>query len=209
MIGHSGHRPLGFRWLLKWCTNGLFSVKSQAMKKVLVIGGAKSGKTRFSLTLGESLLSKGERGLYIATCLPLDNEMKEKVRLHKKERSSLWDTLDEPIRVWEAKGQHYGVFLLDCLTMWLLNVMEQAPAELEGHIERLLEWFSKTPRNIIVVTNEIGLGIVPQDSYSRRFRDLLGSLNQDMASVANDVYLVLAGIATNIKNGGMNVHRKS
>ena len=177
------------------------------MKKVLVIGGAKSGKTRFSLTLGESLLGPGERGLYIATCLPLDDEMREKVRLHQAERSHVWDTLDEPIQVWDQKGLPYGVLLLDCLTMWLLNVMEQAPKEMESHIERLVEWFSTTPQNVIVVTNEIGLGIVPQDSYSRRYRDLLGSLNQSMAQAASDVYFVLAGIATNIKEiGGMNVH---
>ena len=178
--------------------------KNKTTNKILIIGGAKSGKTRFALKLGEAMLSSGQRGLYVATCQPLDHEMKAKVSAHRRERSGLWDTLEEKIAVERASGptDHgfpHGVILVDCLTMWMLNVIEEHQGHEEQRIHHLVKWFKTMDTNVIMVTNEVGLGIVPEGALTRRYRDLLGLLNQEMAGAATEVFFVMAGMNLKLK----------
>ena len=175
----------------------------QMGRKIFVIGGAKSGKTRYALRLGEGLLSPSERGLYVATCEPKDEEMVEKVRAHKRERSSLWDTLEEKIELERAissiVNKHYGVILIDCLTLWLLNIMTEHPGREMDYIGGLVHWFDRSYCHVIMVSNEVGLGIVPDNHLARQFRDVAGRVNQLIAQVADKVYFMVSGLSMKLK----------
>ena len=174
--------------------------------KALVIGGAKSGKTGFALSLAESILAHGKRGLYVATCQPMDDEMKAKVAAHQQERSPIWDTLEEHIAIEKAtiltsRGRTHGVILVDCLTLWMLNIMEHFPNREKEQISRLVKWYRSVAENVIMVTNEVGLGIVPEGAFTRRYRELLGYLNQEIARVSQEVFFVMAGLHMKLKGG--------
>ncbi len=163
-----------------------------------IIGGARSGKSGFAEKNAVSF--KGERA-YIATATALDDEMKERIDKHKKERSGKWDTFEEPVEIAplikELSGR-YDVILLDCLTLWLSN-MFQNEANIEGEIEKLTSTLENIKSPIFIVSNETGMGIVPDNPLARKFRDMSGIMNQKVAFVADEVYMVVAGIPMRIK----------
>jgi adenosylcobinamide kinase / adenosylcobinamide-phosphate guanylyltransferase len=169
-------------------------------KIIFVLGGAKSGKSSFALKKAEQLSGKKA---YIATAEPLDDEMKERIDKHKRERGKDWDAIEEPRKIADiirTGSGKYSIFLVDCLTLWLSNLLchderaEEAIAEFLNSL-RLTSHSSY----FFIVSNEVGMGIVPDNALSRRFRDLAGHLNQQMASIADEVYLVTAGIPLRIK----------
>ncbi len=179
------------------------------MKLAFVIGGARSGKSSFALK--EAARVK-DRKVYIATAEAIDEEMKERIRKHKDERGSEWDTHEEPIKLSEViagLADRYKVILIDCLTIWLSNILlrtqvEETEQELpEESIGKLIDGLSNlitiNGLNIIIVSNEVGMGIVPDNALARRFRDLAGMLNQKIAEIADEVFLVTAGIPLKIK----------
>ena len=169
-------------------------------KITFVIGGARSGKSSFALGRASEL--PGQKA-YIATAEAFDAEMEERIAKHKEERGSNWDTIEEPFSIVGAINTlsgKYEVILIDCLTLWLSNLLCNN-GEAEKAIEDLLFSLRLTPHalRLFIVSNEVGMGIVPDNELARRFRDLAGTLNQKMAAVADEVYLVAAGIPVRIK----------
>lgn len=166
---------------------------------VFVIGGARSGKSSFALS--EAAKVSGRKA-YIATAEALDKEMKDRIEKHRKERSKEWDTLEEPLKIADAikktAGSYNGV-ILDCLTLWLSNII-QAELDVALQIENFISTLSaRHSSRVYIVSNEVGMGIVPDNELARKFRDLAGMLNQKVAELSDDVYLVTAGIPLKIK----------
>jgi adenosylcobinamide kinase/adenosylcobinamide-phosphate guanylyltransferase len=168
-------------------------------KIIFVLGGAKSGKSCFALAKAETFSG---RKAYIATAEPLDDEMKERIQKHKGQRGDDWETFEEPKdigRVLKEVEEGYSAVVIDCLTLWLSNLLLSVKApdtEIELFLSRLREG-RHSP--FFIVSNEVGMGIVPDNALSRRFRDLAGRLNQEVAAIADEVYLVTAGIPLRIK----------
>ncbi len=172
-----------------------------AGKIYFITGGARSGKSAFGEQLADGLAGKRA---YIATAQALDPEMVTRIEHHRKRRGTSWDTFEEPLAVADLlrklSGQ-YQTVLLDCLTLWLSNIM--AHAEGDGDItarsEDLVAAVKGFGSACIVVSNEVGLGIVPDNPLARQFRDRAGVLNQKMAKIANEAYFMAAGIPMRIK----------
>ena len=176
-------------------------------KIVLVTGGCRSGKSRLAQKLAEAA---GLRRLYIATAPVLDAEMEERIVRHRQERAQRkWATCEETLDLVRAFGEHTGFdsVLCDCLTLWVNNLLYQTEQQEktmgEDDITQLAQEVVKAARQypgvVHFVTNEVGLGIVPADALSRRFRDLAGRCNQLMAEAADEVYFVVSGIPLKIK----------
>ncbi|MFQ5736395.1 MAG: bifunctional adenosylcobinamide kinase/adenosylcobinamide-phosphate guanylyltransferase [Thermodesulfobacteriota bacterium] len=168
-------------------------------KFVFVIGGARSGKSAFALKLAGALPSPRR---YLATALALDQEMRERVEAHKKERGGGWETIEEPRDVGGAlHAIGDGVVLVDCLTLWLTNLVEAGltDAEIEEEARRLCAAACGSKAAVIAVSNEVGLGIVPANGLARRFRDLSGMVNRLCAEAAAEVYFLAAGIPMRMK----------
>lgn len=165
-----------------------------------IVGGARSGKSGFALKLAGELYGPGA---YIATARALDPEMKERIERHKKDRGPGWEAFEEPVDVTEkiAALKGYGVIVLDCLTLWLMNLVDAGldDGEIKRRADRLASECNRTGAPVIAVSNELGLGIVPENALARRFRDLAGSMNQIMAGAATDVFFVAAGIPLKMK----------
>ena len=163
-----------------------------------IIGGARSGKSSFALQKASAL--PGSKA-YIATAQALDNEMRERIEKHKKERPEEWMTFEEPLNISalikDIQDKH-DVILLDCLTLWLSNLMLNN-LDLEKEIDLFCSSLFTVNSFTFIVSNEVGMGIVPENELSRRFRDLSGYLNRKVAEIADEVYLVTAGIPIKIK----------
>ena len=190
-------------------------------KIIFITGGARSGKSSFALN--EASKINGKKA-YIATAEALDDEMKERIEKHKKNRSQEWDTYEEPANISSVLSEireKYRVVVLDCLTLWLSNILtrtqsaehppnnrragrtQTADKNIQEFID-VLKDFSVCSLgsgfcNLYVVSNEVGMGVVPDNELAREFRDLAGFLNQRVAEIADEVYLVTAGIPIKIK----------
>ena len=163
-----------------------------------VIGGARSGKSGFALSCASAVPG---RKAYIATAQALDDEMKERIRRHREERPGEWETHEEPLDIAaliKNIGGDYDVILIDCLTLWTSNLLLSGE-DMERRFASLHSSLNACGAALFIVSNEVGSGIVPDTPLSRRFRDLAGSLNQKVAGIADDVYLVTAGIPLKIK----------
>ncbi|MDW8135807.1 MAG: bifunctional adenosylcobinamide kinase/adenosylcobinamide-phosphate guanylyltransferase [Thermodesulfobacterium sp.] len=172
---------------------------------ILILGGAKSGKSKFALEYAENL-SFIKNFYYLATAQALDEEMKEKIEKHQRERKEFWKLIEEPIEIkekLELLNESGNLILIDCLTLWITNLMEK---NLEIEIKfreflEILESFSKKEdRGVICVGNEVGLGLVPENFLGRKFRDYAGLLNQRVANLAKEVYFLVAGCPIKIKH---------
>ena len=163
-----------------------------------ILGGSRSGKSSFALVCASKLL--GSKA-FIATAQAFDEEMKERIERHKKERSADWTTFEEPTalpQILSRISEDHDVIIVDCLTLWLSNLIMNDTA-VDADIESLLSAAATCPSCIFIVSNEVGMGIVPENALARRFRDLAGTLNRRVAEIANVVYLVAAGIPLKIK----------
>ena len=174
-------------------------------KIVFITGGARSGKSRFALK--EASLVQG-RKVFIATAEAVDSEMKERIERHRSDRGDGWETIEEPLLIAEVidsvSKKPYAV-VLDCLTVWLANVMQAGPdahKEIENLIGTLKRFSGSSAASLFIVSNEVGMGIVPANEMARKFRDHAGMLNQKVAEVANEVYWTVAGIPVKIKGEG-------
>ena len=169
--------------------------------KILVLGGCRSGKSGHALQLAESL---GQKRIFVATCVPYDEEMQQRVDRHRQERDDTWTTLEVPLELAAAirtHGPSAEVMLVDCLTLWLSNLLMETEA-----VERIRERFNdladavrSAPNPVILVSNEVGAGIVPENRLARRYRDLAGWANQAMAAACDRVDWTVAGIPVTIK----------
>ncbi len=170
----------------------------------LILGGAKSGKTALALDLAHKATG-ADRLVYIATAQAHDDEMRQRIRHHQGERGPRWSTLEEPLDLTGALAQADGpraVLLVDCLTLWLSNLMTQAGLEAGAVRARGQELCLALPglkARVILVANEVGLGIVPDNALARAFRDCAGQLNQALAKVCHNVILVAAGLPLALK----------
>jgi adenosylcobinamide kinase/adenosylcobinamide-phosphate guanylyltransferase len=163
-----------------------------------ILGGSRSGKSSFALDCASKL--PGSKA-FIATAQAFDEEMKERIERHKKERSVDWKTFEEPTalpQILSRISEDHDVIIVDCLTLWLSNLIMNDTA-VDADIESLLSAAATCPSCIFIVSNEVGMGIVPENALARRFRDLAGTLNRRVAEIANEVYLVAAGIPLKIK----------
>ncbi len=169
---------------------------------IFVTGGARSGKSGFAARLAEEA---GGRPIYLATATPDDSEMSARIERHKSERGDGWDTVEEPLEVAAALSgiKANGALVLDCITLWLTNLLME---DLEGFESVAVEKASELVRALkdfdgsaIVVSNEVGMGIVPENALARRFRDVAGTVNRMIAEAASEVYLVVSGLPVKIK----------
>ena len=170
---------------------------------ILITGGCRSGKSSHALTLASQV--EGPRKLFVATCVAGDHEMRQRVRRHQKERGPEWQTLEEPVdlvRAIELHGPRSDLILVDCLTLWVSNMMAAGADETAflGKLEKLRQTASHPPCPLIFVTNEVGAGIVPENPLARRFRDFSGWTNQRMAAACDTVIWMVAGIAVPVKS---------
>ena len=177
-------------------------------KIILITGGARSGKSSYALELAESL---AERKLFVATCPDLDAEMADRVDRHKKERQGRgWATIESQIdlaSVFTTQAGDYDVVLVDCITLWVNNILyvheQQSAAVNDSTIAELcstwLEHAGRLQASVILVTNEVGLGVVPDNVLARKYRDLVGTCNQLIAKRADEVVLVSCGLPLRLK----------
>ena len=169
------------------------------MNIVLIGGGSRSGKSRHALALARS---RGSRLGYVATALALDQEMRERVARHRQERGAGFVTVEEPLDVaglLEKRADEFDAVVVDCLTLWLSNLLLNGRRDIEGEGKRLLSAASTAPSCILLVANEVGCGIVPENPLTRRFRDWAGWLNQRAAEAASEVYWMVFGCPLRIK----------
>jgi len=171
------------------------------MPKILITGGTRSGKSDFAQKTAENYINDGLTGIYLATSVATDPEMSERIRLHREKRKEKWLTIEEPVKISEiiVKYFDYTVILIDCITLWLNNIIFYCPEGFEKKISEFTSILSKTNANIIMVSNELGMGIVPDNKISRDFRDRAGFLNQEIAKICDDVYFVVAGLPLKLK----------
>lgn len=175
---------------------------------VLVLGGARSGKSAFAQQLARE--RGGASVLFVATAEAGDEEMRRRIANHRRERPAAWRTLEAPRGVAAALQAHYRgerAVLLDCLTLLVANLLGEvdhplAPAAEErvlAEIRTLLNVARALPAHVILVSNEVGLGLVPTTPLGRAYRDLLGLVNQRVAQAADEVYFLVAGIPMRVK----------
>jgi adenosylcobinamide kinase/adenosylcobinamide-phosphate guanylyltransferase len=165
---------------------------------VLVLGGARSGKSAFAERLVEE---SGLAPIYVATAEAGDPEMIDRIATHRKQRGTAWRTIEVRDRLEEALAAEAGegrAVLVDCLTLWLSNLM-LAGADIEARTQALAEKAAALPGLVIFVSNEVGLGIVPDTPLGRRFRDAQGRLNQTIAAIADRVVFMAAGLPLYLK----------
>jgi adenosylcobinamide kinase/adenosylcobinamide-phosphate guanylyltransferase len=166
---------------------------------VLVLGGARSGKTTFAERLA---MRSGNKPAYLATAETLDREMAERVETHRRARAGRFATIEEPINLSDAlleASKDHDVILVDCLTLWISNLLGRGfnvARQVDGLGETLQEIRSA---QVILVSNEVGLGIVPDNALARTFRDLAGSAHQRLAEICDHVYFVAAGLPMTLK----------
>ena len=164
---------------------------------ILVTGGARSGKSALAERLAQSC---GNKVIYIATSEPFDDEMQSRIDRHRARRDAGWRTVDAPLELPDMLVQTDGNAprLVDCLTMWLNNLIYHN-RDVADEVDRLIKVISEQQADLVMVTNEIGSGLVPQTAEARKFRDLAGELNQMVAQAASQVYLSVSGIPVKIK----------
>ncbi len=170
----------------------------------LILGGMRSGKSSYA----QQLASGGERVLFVATAEAGDREMEARIRAHRDSRPADWNTLEEPVELVEALGpvlRSYDTVLLDCLTLWVSNALlrerdaESARRVIISRAKKLLELILDSDCSWIVVSNEVGLGLVPATELGRVYADVLGRVNQAVAADADEVYFMAAGLPIRLK----------
>ncbi|MFZ1745397.1 MAG: bifunctional adenosylcobinamide kinase/adenosylcobinamide-phosphate guanylyltransferase [Nitrospirales bacterium] len=171
-----------------------------ASRLIFVLGGARSGKSSFALQRGKA---KSPRA-FVATGEPFDHEMASRIQKHQRSRGRGWVTIEMSTRIseWLAEqGSGYPSIVVDCLTLWLNNLLREKvrPSQVPTHVRAFLRSARACPGQIVVVSNELGLGLVPGDVISRSFRDVAGRMNQLVAAEADEVYFLVSGLPLRLK----------
>ena len=166
--------------------------------RLLVLGGARSGKSRLAQARAEAL---GGRLIYVATAEAWDDEMRARIEQHRADRGPSWQTHEEPLQLAERLAAIDGAgraILVDCLTLWVTNLMMDE-RDVAAESAALAVWLPKAKARLVLVSNEVGLGIVPENRMARDFRDHAGRLHQIIAGCAADVYFIAAGLPLKMK----------
>jgi adenosylcobinamide kinase / adenosylcobinamide-phosphate guanylyltransferase len=167
----------------------------------LLLGGARSGKSHYAQQLG----AQAERVVFVATAQAGDDEMRRKIDLHRHSRPQHWQTVEEPLALAEAIVHHgpaCDLLIVDCLTFFAANLLQAQGNEQsseQASIDALCLSLASPPCSVVLVSNEVGSGVVPEYASGRRFRDLLGEINQSVARVASNVLLLVAGLPLVLK----------
>jgi adenosylcobinamide kinase/adenosylcobinamide-phosphate guanylyltransferase len=167
----------------------------------LVLGGVRSGKSRYA----QQLAAQSGRVVFVATAKISDDEMRAKIERHRDDRPAEWLTVEEPLELPMVLRQHEldcDVIVVDCLTIFAANLLEakgEDSCAIEGRIEELCEALRMARCSVVLVSNEVGSGVHPSHALGRRYRDLLGEINQRVARVADDVVLMVAGLPLALK----------
>lgn len=192
--------------------------EKQNKRVTLLLGGARSGKSHRA----QDLAGRYQRVAYVATAQAFDDEMRRKIRRHQSDRPQQWTTIEEPYelgRVLKERAGEFDVVMVDCLTVWISNLLAGAehisvaaekaeepenhpadfPPEMERRMEDLVEALKTAPVPVILVSNEVGWGVVPPYALGRQYRDALGELNQRIGRMADDVVLMVAGLPLVLK----------
>ncbi|CAN7280427.1 bifunctional adenosylcobalamin biosynthesis protein CobP [Brucella sp. NBRC 12952] len=172
--------------------------RNENAKITFVLGGARSGKSSFAEKLVED---SGLQPVYLATGRAFDKEMESRISIHRDRRGREWQTVEEPLDLVGALEKHAGhdrFVLVDCLTLWITNLM-MAEQNIAAETETLIAALSPLSGPVVFVSNEVGLGIVPENQMAREFRDHAGFLHQAVASVADEVYFLAAGLPLKMK----------
>lgn len=165
---------------------------------IFVLGGARSGKSSYAERIVDT---SGLRPIYLATGRAFDREMEERIDIHRGQRPGHWCTIEEPLALVEALLDHCApdcFVLVDCLTLWITNLMLEE-RDIKTETAALLDVLSQLKGPVVFVSNEVGLGIVPDNQMAREFRDHAGFLHQDVASSADEVYFMAAGLPLKMK----------
>ena len=174
---------------------------------ILVTGGGRSGKSSWAQKTAESI---SPHRVFIATCPVIDDEMQERIRNHRKAREERnWHTIEEPLNIAGAidSSHEFPVALIDCLTLWINNLMYRAEkenvsiteADVAMECRRVVDAAKRHPGSVLFVTNEVGMGIIPENALARLYRDLAGRCNHVMAEACNRVVLMVCGLPLEIK----------
>lgn len=171
-------------------------------KLVLIGGGARSGKSAYAVQRARAL---GPRRVFVATAQPFDDEMRARIAAHIAERGSAFTTVEAPreldVALESLRSEPVDVVVIDCLTLWLSNLLlaDTTPQEIERRVERLAVACEEVPFPVLLVTNEVGFGVVPDTALGRAFRDLSGRAHQRLARSAGEVLLAALGCLLRIK----------
>jgi adenosylcobinamide kinase/adenosylcobinamide-phosphate guanylyltransferase len=172
------------------------------MKEIIfVTGGCRSGKSRFALNYANEHF---KRKIFLATAPALDDEMKQRIKAHQEARGPEWATVEEHTEIAKAVASvetHYEVILIDCMTLWLSNLIlaGEPESQIFSRTEAFIEAIQKVPQSVIIVSNEVGSGIVPVNEIARQFRDIMGTVNQRLAACADVVVWTVVGLPQVIK----------
>ena len=169
-------------------------------KLIFVLGGARSGKSSFALQLGKAISPRA----FVATGEPFDQEMAGRIRKHQRSRGRGWVTIEVSTKIADwltKKGAAYPSIVVDCLTLWLNNLLRAKvrPSQVSSYVRALIRAVRACSGQVIVVSNELGLGLVPGDAGSRSFRDVAGRMNQLVAAEADEVYFLVSGLPLRLK----------
>ena len=169
-------------------------------KITFILGGAKSGKSAYALKLAKN----HKKVAFIATCEPLDREMRKRITLHKNRRPSHWKTFEEPqdlTSLLKEISLKFDAIIIDCLTLMISNLMLKGFREIaiKSKINKMLGILKKIKAQSIIVSNEVGLGLVPENKLARNFRDIAGRINQLVAEKSDEVFFLVSGIPWRIK----------
>ena len=171
-------------------------------KTTFIIGGCRSGKSSHALELSNNIAKN--RKLFFATCVPLDSEMRKRVANHQKERASDWTTIEVPLNLSSAilkNSENADVMLIDCLTLWTSNLLMEYNNEKKicDSVEKFINALTQITCPVFIVSNEVGMGIVPENRLARQFRDIAGFVNHKVAAYSDRVILMVAGIPVTAK----------
>ena len=187
-------------------------------KIILVTGGARSGKSLFAEQY--AIAQRGNMA-YIATAQIYDKEMESRVELHRTRRADQWQTFEAPYDAHQTiklAAKEANIILFDCITLYTSNLLlapssaderEEKFQYIMGQIDKLLNSARESQATVLFVTNEVGMGIVPDNALARQYRDIAGSVNQKVAACADEVYLVISGLAVEIKKIAVNVNKEA
>jgi adenosylcobinamide kinase/adenosylcobinamide-phosphate guanylyltransferase len=172
-------------------------------KIIFILGGARSGKSTYAIELAKKL---DKKVAFIATCSPLDVEMKKRIEIHKRSRPAYWETFEEYKEVsalLKRIGSKFNVVIIDCLTLFISNLLSEGFDDnaIVGRINKVLQILKERKCKSILISNEVGLGIVPKSRLARRFRDLAGRVNQMLVQKADEVLFMISGLPLKIKGG--------
>jgi len=174
---------------------------------ILITGGQRSGKSRYALALAKKISDAGKDRIFLATAQEVDHDLRARIDRHKEDRGTEFTTLEEPLhlaKVIKELKSPTGVIVIDCLTVWVNNLLyytDRDQAEISQEVNSFLQALLSRPCPVVMVTNEVGSGIMPENTLARRFADELGRINQEIARLSDAVVLMTAGIPLYIKGG--------